>query len=168
MSEEPIVSTPNCIKTQNCSLQYSTYATLLTHEALLGNRHLRKRDLEVSFIPHLVQEFIRNDKVVSQGLLLQLIEVVYKHFSELMQKKQHGCCIDILPRHYHEVQVGVLHIEVCDAIRVDDRCHFSRFLQLIQPVNAQKIILTRGSFLLNRKLLLTDSAHLLKPLEWPR
>ena len=49
---------------------------------------------------YLIKQLVCNDKIVSKGLLLQLIEVMHKHLLQLVQEKEHRCGIDILPRDY--------------------------------------------------------------------
>ena len=56
-------------------------------------------------VDNLVEQLICNDEVVSEGLLLQLVEVVHKDLAKLVQKQQHGGRIDIFPRDNEEVEV---------------------------------------------------------------
>ena len=69
---------------------------------------------------YLIKKLVSYDKVVSERLLLQLIEVVYKDLLQLVQEQQHRCGIHILPCDHQQVQIGVLHVHVAHAICLDD------------------------------------------------
>mmetsp|Transcript_25781 Transcript_25781/g.48907 ORF Transcript_25781/g.48907 Transcript_25781/m.48907 type:complete len:253 (-) Transcript_25781:457-1215(-) len=79
-------------------------------------QNLSLRELRVAEVHHLVQQFVANNEVVPQRLLLQLAEVVREHLDEAVQEGEHSHGVGVGARHRQQVQVAVLHICVRDAV----------------------------------------------------
>mmetsp|Transcript_20800 Transcript_20800/g.61968 ORF Transcript_20800/g.61968 Transcript_20800/m.61968 type:complete len:308 (-) Transcript_20800:8-931(-) len=86
----------------------------LLHRQLMGLRldvlaqDLDLRRLRVSVVHHLIQELVRDDEVVLDALLLELVEVVPEHLSEPVEERHDEGGVGVALRHRHEVKVVVL------------------------------------------------------------
>lgn len=57
---------------------------------------------------------------------------MHQNLTELVEKQERGCGIDIFSCNQHEVQIGVLHIQVRDAVIVEHRGNSPGFFEFIQ------------------------------------
>jgi hypothetical protein len=64
--------------------------------------------LRISVIHHLVKELVDDNKIVSNRLLLKILEVVFEDADEGVQKSKYHDCVVVLPGDGNQVQIVML------------------------------------------------------------
>ena len=71
--------------------------------------------MRVAIIHHLIEQFIHNDEVVADGLLLYILEVAFEDVDEGVEEGEDQDCVVILLGDGDEVEVVVL-VEVEEVV----------------------------------------------------
>jgi hypothetical protein len=99
-----------------------------------GDRHLR-----VPKVHHLIEQLVRDDEVVADALLVDLVEVALEHLDHAVQKVEHHHCVGVLLGHRHEDEVVVAHVDERAPAVGDDRCQLALFvLRAVRGASASR------------------------------
>mmetsp|Transcript_8152 Transcript_8152/g.20441 ORF Transcript_8152/g.20441 Transcript_8152/m.20441 type:complete len:329 (+) Transcript_8152:596-1582(+) len=79
--------------------------------------------LRISVVHHLVQELVRNNKIVLDALFLELLKVVPQNLREAIEERHHERGIRIPLSDRHEIEVVVLHPNKTDPILTEHGLH---------------------------------------------
>lgn len=63
-------------------------------------------------VHHLVEKFVHHNKVIADGFLLHVLEVLLEDVEEFVKELQQHCCIGVFHGHPNDVQICVLYIGI--------------------------------------------------------
>ena len=74
----------------------------------------RFRGLRIPKIHHLVEKFVNDDKIITNGFFFELFEVLREDLDDLMEEEEDFCGIGIAFGKSEEIEVGVSDVKVLE------------------------------------------------------